>query len=58
VALEDVITLGEKEIKAIQLAFEQSEDGKIKPVFEALEGAYEYGVLQCVKAAFFLRRET
>jgi ATP-dependent DNA helicase RecQ len=53
VELEDVIQLDEKELKAIQLAFEQSEDGKIKPVFEALEGAYEYGVLHCVKAALF-----
>ncbi len=51
VELEDVLTLKEHELKAIQLAFEQSKDGKIKPVFEALEGAYEYGVLQCVKAA-------
>ncbi len=50
VELEDVITLEKHELQAIQLAFEQSDDGKIKPVYEALEGAYEYGVLQCVRA--------
>ncbi|HHJ80277.1 MAG TPA: DNA helicase RecQ [Candidatus Tenderia electrophaga] len=50
VELGDVIELDDKEIRAIQFAFEQSEDGKLKPVYEALEGEYSYGVLQCVRA--------
>ncbi len=56
VELEDVITLKKHELQAIQLAFEQSDDGKIKPVYEALEGAYEYGVLQCVRATLAPQR--
>ncbi len=54
-ALEDVVTLEKHELRAIQLAFEQSDDGKIKSVYEVLEGAYEYGVLQCVRATLALQ---
>jgi len=53
IELEDVLNLDEKELKAIQFAFEQQEDGKLKPVFEALDGSYDYGVLQCVRASLF-----
>ncbi len=48
--LDDVLDLGNDELNAIQLAFEHSEGNRLKPVFEALEGAYEYGVLDCVRA--------
>ncbi len=51
IELDDAIELDEKEIKAIHFALEQSEDGKLKPVYDALEGDYDYGVLQCVRAS-------
>ncbi len=50
VGLSDVIKLDDKELKAIRFAFEQNDDDKLKPVHEALEGEYDYGVLQCVRA--------
>lgn len=50
IELEDMIELQEDQLKAIRFAFEQSEDGKLKPVFEALGGEYEYGLLQCIRA--------
>ncbi len=53
VKLSSVIDLDDKELKAIRFAFEQNDDNKLKPVHEALEGEYDYGVLQCVRAALF-----
>ena len=53
IELGDVVNLSEQQIQSICLAFDHAEEGKLKPVHEALEGEYEYGVLKCVKAAFF-----
>jgi len=50
--LEQVVPFSEDELKAIRFAFEQNaEPEKLKPVFEALEGEYPYGVLKCVQAS-------
>ena len=49
--LNDVIDLDEAQIKEIQFAFELSEDGKLKTVFESLDGEYDYTILKCVKAS-------
>jgi len=49
--LSDVIDLDEAQIKEIQFAFELSEDGKLKTVFESLDGEYDYTILKCVKAS-------
>ena len=48
--ISDVVNLSDTELKEIQFAFEHSEDGKIKPVYELLDGEYDYNVLKCVKA--------
>lgn len=50
VELSDVIELDEQSLKAIRFEIEQSEEGKLKPVFDALDGEYDYGVLRCVKS--------
>jgi ATP-dependent DNA helicase RecQ len=53
VELQQVIELSEKEIKVIQNAFLNfgDEDKKLKPIHEAFEGAYDYGLLQCIRAS-------
>ena len=53
IKLEDVVTLDSQQIQSIQdMLLELGEGGSsIKPVFEALEGAYDYGVLRCISAA-------
>ena len=53
VELQQVVDLSEKEIKTIQNAFLSfsDEDRKLKPVYEALDGAFDYGLLQCVRAS-------
>ena len=51
VKLADAVRLEEDEIKVIRFAFEQNDDGKLKSVYEALEGEYDYGVLGCVRAS-------
>jgi len=51
IELADTIELDDKQLKAIQFAFDQSEDGKLKPIYETLEGEYDYGVLQCIRAS-------
>ncbi|RNL60148.1 DNA helicase RecQ [Zhongshania marina] len=50
-SLNDVIDLDEAQIKEIQFAFELSEDGKLKTVFESLDGEYDYTILKCVKTS-------
>ncbi len=53
IELQKVVQLEEKEIALIQdtfLTFSNSEH-KLKPVYEALEGAFEYDVLRCVRAS-------
>ncbi len=51
IELQDAVELDDQTFKAIRFAFEQNEDGKLKSVFEALEGEVDYGVLRCVQAA-------
>jgi len=51
IELADAVELDDKQLKAIQFAFDQNEDDKLKLVYETLESEYDYGVLQCVRAA-------
>ncbi|MCW9056987.1 MAG: DNA helicase RecQ [Gammaproteobacteria bacterium] len=53
VELQQVVDLSENEIKTIQNAFLSfsDEDRKLKPVYEALDGAFDYGLLQCIRAS-------
>jgi len=55
VVLDEVVTLKEGELAAIRFAFDQADDGgkglRLKPVFDALEGRYDYGLLRCIKVA-------
>jgi len=53
IELLKVVNLSNKEIKLIQNAFSAftDEDKKLKPVYDAFDGAYDYGVLQCIRAA-------
>lgn len=52
VELSAVVDLTESEMKIIQNAFEQfAEEERLKPVYEALDGQYNYGLLRCMKAA-------
>ena len=53
VELQQVVDLSESDIKIIQNAFLNfsDEDKKLKPVYEALDGAFDYGLLQCVRAS-------
>jgi ATP-dependent DNA helicase RecQ len=48
--LEQVVNLSGTQLQEIRFAFEHSEDGKIKPVFDLLDGEYDYNILKCVKA--------
>ena len=51
--VKKVLSLSEKEYKQIifVLETESDEEGRLKPVYEALEGAYDYGLLRCVQAS-------
>ncbi len=49
--LADVIELDHTSLQEINFAFDHSEDQRLKPVFEMLDGQYDYGVLECVKAS-------
>lgn len=56
VELGQVVNLSEREIQTIKDALlnqlkQQEGDKALKPVYEALDGAYDYGVLRCVRAA-------
>jgi len=53
IALNDVIHISDQELTAIQEAILSTEDGqtKLKPVYDALDGMYDYEVLRCVRAA-------
>ena len=46
----DVLPLEEDEINEIVYAIEMAEDERLKPIFESLDGAYDYGVIKCVQA--------
>jgi ATP-dependent DNA helicase RecQ len=50
VGVEEVLELEARELDSIRFALEQ-EALRLRPVYEALEGRYSYGVLRCVRAA-------
>ena len=51
--LNQVVNISDEEIKIIKNAFSafSDEDKKLKPVYEALEGEFDYHLLQCVRAS-------
>ena len=50
---KEVLQLSEGEHNEIINALEMNmEDDRLKPAFDALEGAYDYGILKCVQASF------
>jgi len=52
VELEEVVKLSLSELQQIHAAFALlSDDQRLKPVYEALDGRYEYGLLRCIRAA-------
>jgi ATP-dependent DNA helicase RecQ len=53
-ALREAVDLSEDEIGAIQYALEQlplDSSMTLKPVYDAFQGQYDYGLLRCVRAA-------
>ena len=59
VRLNEIVKLSETEIKEIEdviLGLPEDQKNSLKPVYEALDGAYDYGVLRCVRVA--LQNET
>jgi ATP-dependent DNA helicase RecQ len=52
--LQDVVSLEESEIEEIRFALEHSDDGRLQPVHEALDGEYSYEIIRCVKASLAL----
>ena len=58
IKLQDVTGLDEKTITLLRNAIEQyEEEGRLKPVFDALNGEYDYNILRCVKAAMLCEVE-
>lgn len=54
---EDVLEIEENEIELIKVTIEETgalESNQLKPVYEALGGAYDYGVIRCVSAEMIL----
>lgn len=51
IELDDVVELDEGSLQEIRFAFEHSDGERLKPVYEALGGEYDYGILECVRAA-------
>ena len=52
--LSDVVDLPEQEIKRIEdtiINLPDDQKNALKPVYEALEGNYNYGILRCIRAA-------
>jgi ATP-dependent DNA helicase RecQ len=50
--LSEVLPLSTDHLRQIRYAFETfGLDGRLKPVYEALEGNYDYGELRCIQAA-------
>ncbi|MEQ1738778.1 MAG: DNA helicase RecQ [Methyloglobulus sp.] len=52
--LSDVVELPEQEIRRIEeiiINLPDDQKNALKPVYESLDGAYNYGVLRCVRAA-------
>ena len=53
-ALQEVVDLPDQEIRLIQAAIvnlPEEQRNALKPVFDTLNGEYDYGVLRCVRAA-------
>jgi len=53
-ALQEAVALGGDQIRLIEEAFAQcvGDSGEtLKPVYDALAGTYDYGILRCVRAA-------
>jgi len=53
IELKDVVDINDQQISAIQEAILMTEGSqeKLKPVYDALDGMFEYEVLRCVRAA-------
>ncbi len=52
IPLNDVLGLEENTLAEIRFAFEHNEEtGRLKPIYEALNEEYSYGILRCVQAA-------
>ena len=51
---KEVLQLNDSEYDEIIAALEMSDDeaGRLKPVFDAFDGNYDYGILKCVQASF------
>jgi len=57
--VQEVLSLSEQEIRRIEdtiLAQSQHPPYALKPVFEALNGSYDYEILRCVRAGLMRRR--
>ncbi|MDZ7803050.1 DNA helicase RecQ [Thiohalophilus sp.] len=53
VQLHDVIRLSEEQLNTIRAAFDLAgASGRLKDVFDALEGEFNYGILRCVGAVY------
>ncbi|MCU7868958.1 MAG: DNA helicase RecQ [Candidatus Thiodiazotropha sp. (ex Lucinoma borealis)] len=51
-SLKKAIPIQQDQLRIIHFAFEQyGTDGKLKPVYEALDGEYDYGILRCIQVA-------
>ncbi|MEY6434258.1 helix-turn-helix domain-containing protein, partial [Thioalkalicoccus limnaeus] len=54
IELRDAVALADDEIRTIQKAFAQlapDAPEALKPVYDELQGRYDYGILRCVRAA-------
>ncbi|MBV1912657.1 MAG: helix-turn-helix domain-containing protein, partial [Cycloclasticus sp.] len=52
--VKNVLNLEESEYQEIVMMIESLEDeskGRIKPIYEALDEEYDYGVIKCVQAS-------
>ncbi|MCK9563869.1 MAG: HRDC domain-containing protein, partial [Bacteroidales bacterium] len=53
VPVADVVELDEAEVERIGAMIDCQEGARLKPVFDALNGRYDYSVLRCIRAARF-----
>ena len=52
--VKEVLDLDDSEYQEIIMTIESLEDeskGRIKPIYEALDEEYEYGIIKCVQAS-------
>ena len=51
--VKQILDISEQEYKEVIFLIETNTDneGRLKPVFEALEGEYDYGQLRCIQAS-------